>query len=99
VHIETVGVGTVEGGTIEVDGFQLATSLNEPLLTEIAQTTGGSYHRAEDAAALDAVYESLDLRTTVQDQEVELTWVAIGAALLLLAVGGFLMINRFGRIL
>ena len=50
VHIETIGVGTVEGATIEVDGYQLATALDEELLTEVAETTGGTYHRAERRA-------------------------------------------------
>jgi Ca-activated chloride channel homolog len=99
VHIETVGVGTVEGSTVEIDGYQVATALNKDLLTEIAQSTGGSYHRAEDAAALGAVYSSLDLRTTTKDEAVELTAAAVAAALLLLTVGGLLMIHWYGRIL
>jgi Ca-activated chloride channel family protein len=99
VRIETVGVGTVEGGTIEIDGYQLATALNEELLTEIAETTRGAYHRAEDAEALGAVYRSLDLRTTTQDELVELTGAAVAVAVLLLTIGGLLMIHWFGRIL
>jgi len=99
VHIETIGVGTVEGTTIEVDGYQLATALNEELLTQVAETTSGSYHRAEDARDLDAIYRSLDLRITTQDELLELTGVAVGIAVLLLTIGGLLMINWFGRIL
>jgi Ca-activated chloride channel family protein len=99
VHIETIGVGTVEGTTIEVDGYQVATALNEELLAQIAETTAGSYHRAQDAKALGAIYQSLDLRTNTQDELVELTGAAVGIAVLLLTVGGLLMINWFGRIL
>ncbi|BCB90240.1 VWA domain-containing protein [Phytohabitans suffuscus] len=99
VHIETVGVGTVEGATIEVEGFQLATALNEELLTEVARTTAGSYHRAQDARSLNDVYGSLDLRITTEDKLVELTGAAVGIALLLLTIGGLLMITWFGRIL
>jgi Ca-activated chloride channel family protein len=99
VHIETVGVGTVEGTTIEVDGYQLATALNEELLTQVAETTSGSYHRAENAQTLGAIYRSLDLRLTTQHELVELTGVAVGIAVLLLTIGGLLMINWFGRIL
>jgi Ca-activated chloride channel family protein len=99
VQIETVGVGTVAGATFEVDGFQLATSLNEDLLTQVAEATNGSYHRAEDAQALGSVYENLDLRLTTQDEMLELTGVAVGIAVLLLTAGGLLMINWFGRIL
>jgi Ca-activated chloride channel family protein len=99
VHIETIGVGTVDGTTIEVDGFQMATSLNEDLLREVAETTTGSYHRAEDAQDLGNVYSSLDLRVTTKEQPVELTGVAVVIAVLLLTVGGLLMITWFGRIL
>jgi Ca-activated chloride channel family protein len=99
VHIETIGVGTVDGATIEVDGFQIATALNEDLLREMAESTAGSYHRAEDAQDLGNIYRSLDLRITTKEQPVELTGVAVTIAVLLLTIGGLLMITWFGRIL
>jgi len=99
VHNETIGVGTIEGTTIEVDGYQVATSLNEDLLIQVAETTTGSYHRAQDAQSFGAIYQSLDLRITIADELVELTGGAVGIAVLLLAIGGLLMINWFGRIL
>jgi Ca-activated chloride channel homolog len=98
VHIETIGIGTVEGTTVEVDGYQVATALNEDLLTEVAKATTGSYHRAEDARRLRDIYRSLDLRTTTKDELVELTGAAIGLAMLLLTAGGVLMTTWFGRI-
>ena len=98
VHIETIGVGTVEGATIEVDGYQVSTALNEELLTEVAETTGGSYHRAENAQALGAVYKSLDLRIHTENESIELTGAAVLVAVLLLTAGGLLMTNWFGRI-
>jgi Ca-activated chloride channel homolog len=99
VHVDTLGFGTVDGTTISVDGFQVATSLNEDLLTQIAQTTAGSYHRAGDAKALDGIYRSLDLRITAKPEFVELTGVAVGVAVLLLTIGGILMVYWYGRIL
>jgi Ca-activated chloride channel family protein len=99
VHVETVGIGTVAGTTIEVDGYQLVTALDEDLLTQIAQTTAGSYHRAGDARSLDEIYRSLDLRLTAKPEFVELTGAAAGAAVLLLTIGALLMISWFGRIL
>ncbi len=99
VHVESIGVGTIEGTTIEVDGYQVATSLNEDLLIQVAETTTGSYHRAEDAQDLGAIYQSLDLRVTTEDELVELTGIAVGIAVLLLTIGGLLMINWLGRIL
>ena len=99
VHIETIGFGTVAGSTIKVDGYQVATALDEDLLTQIAQTTAGSYHRAGDAPALNETYRSLDLRVTTKPELVELTGAAVGLAVLFLTIGGLLMTSWFGRIL
>src|SRR5262245_20726629 len=44
VRIYTVGVGTPAGTTIDVAGYQVATALDEDLLSQIARTTAGSYH-------------------------------------------------------
>ena len=97
VRIQTVGVGTQKGGTVEVDGYQLATSLDEAELTGIAQVTGGAYHQAGDAAALAATTKSIDLRLTTKKEPVELTAPFAGAALLLLALGAFLGTRWHGR--
>lgn len=99
VHIETVGFGTVQGATITVEGYQVATALDEDLLTQIAQTTAGSYHRAGDAASLDGIYRTLDLRLTAKPERVELTGVAVAVGVLLLTLGGILMVSWYGRIL
>ena len=98
VRIQTVGVGTAAGATVEVDGYQLGTSLDEALLTTVAQTTGGSYHPAGDATALAATTKSIDLRLTTKKEPVELTAPFAAAALLLLTLGGLLGIRWHGRI-
>ena len=81
VHIETIGIGTTQGTTIEVDGYQVATALDEDLLTSVAEITGGSYHPATDAAALNDIHRSIDLRVTTQEKLVELTAPLAGGAL------------------
>ena len=98
VRIQTVGVGTAEGATVEVDGYQLGTALDESLLTTVAQTTGGAYHRAGDADALADTTKSIDLRLTTRKEPVELTAPFAGAALLLLLLGGLLGLRWHGRI-
>jgi Ca-activated chloride channel family protein len=99
VHIETIGIGTTQGTTIEVEGYQVATALDEDLLTSVAETTGGSYHPAKDTAALDDIHRSIDLRVTTQEKLVELTAPLAGGALVLLTIGGLLMIRWYGRII
>jgi Ca-activated chloride channel family protein len=98
VRVQTVGIGTTRGATVEVDGFQLATALDETLLTTVAQTTGGAYHRAGDAAALADATRSIDLRLTTKKEPVELTAPFAGAALLMLTLGALLGTRWHGRI-
>ena len=98
VRIQTVGVGTPQGTTVAVDGFQLATALDEAQLTLIAETTGGSYHRAQDADDLAGATRGIDLRLTTEEEPLELTAPAAGVALLLLVIGALLMTRWHGRI-
>jgi Ca-activated chloride channel family protein len=98
VRIQTVGVGTARGATVEVDGYQLSTALDEKTLTEVAQTTGGAYHAAGDAATLDDTTKAIDLRLTTKKEPVELTAPFAAAALLLLVLGALLGTRWHGRI-
>ena len=99
VHIETVGVGTADGATVAIDGFQLHTALDTEQLTAIAQTTGGHYHPASDAEQLDDIASTIDLRLTVAKQDVPLAGGFIAVALALLAAGALLTGVRTGRLL
>ncbi|WP_127507954.1 VWA domain-containing protein [Actinoplanes solisilvae] len=98
VRIQTVGVGTERGATVEVDGFQLGTALDPALLTTVAQTTGGAYLPAGDAATLADTTKSIDLRLTAKKEPLELTAPFAGAALLLLMLGAVLGTRWHGRI-
>ncbi len=98
VHIETVGVGTADGTTVQLDGYRVHTALDTKELTTIAQTTGGSYHPASDTAQLDGVASTIDLRLTVAKQDVPLAGAFIALALALLATGALLTGIRTGRV-
>ena len=97
IHIDAVGVGTADGTTVELDGYQIHTALDTEQLTAIAQTTGGSYHPASDAGQLDEVASDIDLRLTVADQEVPVAGAFIALALALLGIGALLTGVRTGR--
>ena len=67
IRIYTVGVGSegmapvpVGRGLFGLRYENRPVKIDEPLLTEIASTTGGKYFRAKDAAALQAIYEQID---------------------------------------
>ncbi|MET0424638.1 MAG: VWA domain-containing protein, partial [Actinoplanes sp.] len=98
VRIQTVGVGTAKGATVEVDGFQLGTALDESLLTTVAETTGGTYQQAGDAQALTDTTKAIDLKLTTKKEPVELTAPFAGVALLLMTLGGLLSTRWHGRI-
>ena len=98
VHIDTVGVGTTTGTTVEVDGYHLFTALDEAALTSIARATGGTYHPASDASELDGIASSINLRLTVTNQPLPLAGAFITLALALLAAGAVLTVTRTGRV-
>ena len=98
IHIETVGVGTADGTTLEVDGYQLHTALDTEQLTAIAKATGSTYHPASDTEQLDDIASTIDLRLTVAKQDVPLAGGFIAVALALLAAGALLTGVRTGRL-
>jgi Ca-activated chloride channel family protein len=98
VRIQAVGVGTAAGATVEVDGFQLGTALDETLLTTVAQVSGGAYQKSGDAQALADTTKAIDLRLTTKKEPVELTAPFAGAGLLLLMAGALLGLRWHGRI-
>jgi Ca-activated chloride channel homolog len=99
VHIETVGVGTTDGTTVEVDGYQIETALDEDTLTGIAKTTGGSYHPASDTAELDGIASTINLRLTTHHEALPLAGAFTALAVALLAGGAILTVLRTGRII
>ena len=98
VHIDTVGVGTTAGTTVDVDGYHLFTALDATALKSIAQATGGTYHPASDAGELDGIASSINLRLTVTNQPVPLAGAFIAFALALLVAGAVLTVFRSGRV-
>jgi Ca-activated chloride channel homolog len=99
VHVDTVGVGTTAGTTVDADGYHLFTALDEATLKSIAQATGGAYHPASNASELDGIASSINLRLTVTNQPLPLAGAVIALALLLLAAGAVLTVTRTGRVI
>lgn len=71
--------------------------IDEATLQGVAETTGGEYFRAEDAAQLDVVFRTLPRTVVRQHRDVELTvWFVLVAAVLAAgAVGLSLRWNRY----
>ncbi len=98
VHIETVGVGTAAGTTVDVGGYRVHTALDTDTLTSVAQTSGGSYHPASDAAELNGVAKTINLRLTRHNEDLPLAGAFSIAAVVLLFAGAGLTVLRTGRI-
>ncbi len=98
IRVHTVGVGTQLGATIEVEGFNLFTQVNEPMLKEISLMTEGDYFPLDDADAIASVYDALETEFVVEPREVEVTSAAGGISALLLLASGALSLFWFGRV-
>jgi Ca-activated chloride channel homolog len=99
VRVHTIGVGTEEGTVVEVDGFNVATALDEGLLQEIAEVTDGTYDQADDAEALNGIYESIELEFKPVRKPREVTALFAAAGGLLLTLGSIVSIAWFGRVI
>jgi Ca-activated chloride channel family protein len=99
VRVHSVGLGSPEGTVVEVDGFNVATALDEELLKEIAELTDGTYSAAADAETLEDVYSSIDLELERVDEPREVTALFAAGGGVLLALGAVLSLAWFGRVI
>jgi Ca-activated chloride channel family protein len=98
VRIYPIGIGSSEGAVLEVDGFSILTQLNETSLQEIASLTNGTYYQAADEAALQEIYENIDLRLVVRGEKMEVTALFAVIGLLLWLIGGALSMLWLGHV-
>jgi len=99
VRVYPIGLGSPQGTVLEIDGFQVATALDEPLLRQIASTTDGEYFAAADEQALSKVYTSIPLSFTVEPRRMEVTALFSLTAAMLLLLGASLSFVWFGRVI
>jgi Ca-activated chloride channel family protein len=97
VRIYPVGIGSLEGTILEIEGFNVLTRLNEDALQDIAGLTNGSYYHADDEESLREIYGNIDLQLKVDGEMMEITAVLAGVSLLFLLAGSFLTLFWFGR--
>jgi len=99
VRVYTVGIGTVEGETIGIEGWSMRVRLDEDALKDIARTTRADYFYAGTAGDLKKVYETLSARLTVEKKETEISALLALAAAALALLSASLSLLWFNRIL
>ena len=110
VKVYTIGVGTIGEAPIPtgrgLGGFRyelLPVRIDEPLLREIAQRTGGRYFRAADGGALSRIFRQIDALektpmhvtryTRYEEATKPMILVGLGALALELLLAGTLVVR------
>jgi len=90
VRIYTVGVGTRQGAVVRAEGIAQRVRLDPSLLSQIAQTTVGTYHEGASRDELRAIYDAIQASVQFERKqalEVSAPLVLIGLLLLLIGMG------------
>jgi len=98
VRINTVGLGTAAGADLNIEGFTIHSQLDEGLLKQISQMTGGVYYNAASAEDLSNIYSHLAPQLVVEPQKMEVTSLLAGAGLLVLLAGAVFSLAWLGRL-
>ena len=98
VRVYTVGIGSAEGANLEVEGFTVHTSLDEPTLQYIASETGGAYYNAGNEEQLRQIYDDLEPKLSIKPEQMELTSILAGIGMVIFLIGGLLSLLWFGHV-
>jgi Ca-activated chloride channel family protein len=98
VRIYTVGLGSPEGTNLEINGFTVHTQLNQDLLTQISQISGGSYYGAENQQDLLKVYDDIAAQLVIKPEKMEITSILSGVGFLILLIGGIFSLIWLNRL-
>ena len=98
VRIYTIGIGSADGATLHIEGFTIHSQLNEAMLQQIAQITGGVYFNADSAEDLNKVYDNIGPQLVIKPEKMEITSIFAGASILIMLVGSALSLFWFNRL-
>lgn len=98
VPIYTVALGTADGVVETPDGQILQVPPDPEALRRLAETSGGRAFTAQDADALDSVYETLGSRIGTRKEKREISAGFAAAGLLLLGGALFTSVRWRGRL-
>jgi Ca-activated chloride channel family protein len=98
VRIYTVGIGSPTGTTLKINGFTVHTQLNEDMLKQISQISGGTYYNAESEEDLLKVYDKITSQLVIKPKKTEITSILAGAGVLVLLIAGTFSLFWFSRL-
>ncbi len=98
VRVYTVGIGSVEGTLLRIQGRVIRTRLDEGTLKQIAELTNAQYFNASNESDLRQIYENLTTQLVIRTEKTEITALFTGIAALLVLLGGALSLLWFNRL-
>jgi Ca-activated chloride channel family protein len=100
VKVYTVGIGTLEGDVVRMQGRSMRVKLEEDALKKVATITQGEYFRADSAEGLLAVYDKLGYRLRFEKRAMsEITSYIALLGMLMVMFSAVRGIVRTGRII
>ena len=99
MRVYPIGLGSPEGTVLEIDGFQVATALDEPTAARDRRRgpTGAYFAAADEQALAGGRTTPSTWRGRCETEHIEVTALLAAAAALLLLVGAGLSLAWFGR--
>jgi Ca-activated chloride channel family protein len=98
VRIYPIGIGSVAGTILKVNGYTVRTHLDEETLQQIADATDGVYYHADNEDQLKTVYDNVGSQLVVKPEKTEITALLAGLSVVLLLIGGALSLLWFSRL-
>lgn len=98
IRIHTIGVGSSEGMTLEVNGFTVFTQLDEATLKQISEITDGTYYNAQTQDDLQTIYENIDPQLVIKAEKTEVTAVFAGISIIILLIAGMISLLWFSHV-
>jgi Ca-activated chloride channel homolog len=74
------------------------TQLDEGMLQQMSQISGGTYFNAQSEQDLDTIYNNIRPQLVVKPEEMEVTSLFAGASILVLLIGGVFSLGWFSRL-
>jgi Ca-activated chloride channel homolog len=98
IRIDTVGIGSAAGTTVDLDGFKVHTQLDAATLQQVSQITKGTYYGADEVTSLRSIYSDVGSLLVTKSHEIEVTGLLAGGAAILFLAGALLSFAWLGRL-